>query len=98
MGELHRVYEGPFCMLCHVEETATGDAREDATLKTARAAREAGTVRNIMGILRHSEGVQLSRWDSIEVKEWVGQGGGCVVGGERVAVGVVSCKLSIHLC
>ena len=44
-------------MLCHAEETVTGDAREDAKLKTARAAREAGTVRNIMGILRHSEGV-----------------------------------------
>ena len=65
LPRLRGASEGPFCMLCHVEETATGDAREDAKLKTARAAREAGTVRNIMGILRHSEGVQLSRWDAL---------------------------------
>ena len=44
-------------MPCHVEETVTGDAREHAKLNTARAAREARTVRNIIGILRHSEGV-----------------------------------------
>ena len=56
-AELPRGSEGPFCMLCHVEETVTGDARENAKLKTARAAREVRTVRNIMGILRHSEGV-----------------------------------------
>ena len=40
----------------HADETVSGDAREDATLKTARTASEARARRNIMAILRGQRG------------------------------------------
>ena len=49
LPRLRGASEGPFCMLCHV--TVTGDAREDATLKTARTARMAGAMRIIVGVM-----------------------------------------------
>jgi hypothetical protein len=51
-GELwHRLrgFCGLFLACCaHAEETVSGDAREDAMLKTARTAREAGAMWNMI--------------------------------------------------
>ena len=49
MAAIQAHLRGLFCMLCHV--TVTGDAREDATLKTARTARVTGAMRIIVGVM-----------------------------------------------
>ena len=77
-----------------VEETATGDAREDATLKIARTARKAGAVRNIIGICGHGAGAGAYAWagDSVMLtagtarRVGVGRSLGCMAGIAQASV------------
>ena len=74
-------------MLCHV--TVTGDAREDATLKTARTARVAGAMRIIVGAWCDVAPRPPTKWHASSSKGLCPDPLQCWMGGRRVTYQVL---------